>query len=252
MLSLVRKISIAALAAYAMTAQACSFYTDKKFQELAETYARCLENRAISQMSEETRLRDYVLSQNDPFLYDTLMHEGDADFGYEAEEKNRKKAAKDAMRIIGKSGAEALDKVIRGTNVSDVLIENPRFEEHDIIGDAENPYVATGEPKRERSRKLISPKFRPGTKGFRAGFDILESFSLRWKSEYDLEDSELEAKIRARILHEFFLSGTYERKIYERTESYGAGIFWRSLGATYNHDHNDDGMFLLEFNTARR
>src|SRR3990172_77763 len=115
MLSLVRKIGLVAIAAYAMAAQACSFYSDKKFREFAETYERSLENRAISQMREETRLRDYVLAQNDPFLYDTLMREGPAGLDYETEEKNRKKTAKDAMRIIGRSGAEALDQAIKGS-----------------------------------------------------------------------------------------------------------------------------------------
>ncbi len=250
---MVRKAAVVAIAICSTLAQACSFYSDRKFQEFAETYERSLENRAISQMREETRLRDYVTAQNDPFLYDTLVRDGQGEeFGYETEEKNRKRAAKDALRIVGKSGASALDQVIRGSHVSDVLIENPRFEEHEVMGSAENSYVATGEPKKERSRNFISPKIRPGAKGFRAGFDVLESLSVRWKSEYDLEDAELQAKIRARVLHEFFLSGVYERKIYEKTESYGGGIFWRQLGATYSQDNNDDGMFLLEFNSSRR
>ncbi len=253
MLSLVRKLALVAVAAYATVAQACSFYTDRKFQELAAVYEMSLANRAVAHMREESRLRDFVYAQQDPFLYDTFVRDGQGEeFGYETEEKNRKKAAKDALRVVGKSGAEALEQVIKGTGIPDVLIENPKFEEHQVMGSIDKPYVASAEPKRERSRKIVSPKINPGIKGFRAGVDLGESLSFRWKSEYDLEDAEIEAKLRMRVLHEFYLAGIYERKLYEHTDSYGGGIFWRKLGATYSQDHNDDGMFLLEFNSSRK
>ncbi len=250
---MVRKLALVAVAAYATVAQACSFYSDRKFQELADVYERSLANRAVAHMREESRLRDFAYAQHDPFLYDSFVRDGQGEqFGYEVEEKNRKKAAKDALRVVGKSGAEALEHVIKGAGIPDVLIENPKFEEHNIPGDIDEPYVASAEPRRERSRKLISPKINPGTKSFRAGVDLGESLSLLWKSEYDLEDAEIEAKLRMRVLHEFYLAGAYERKLYEHTDSFGGGIFWWKLGATYSQDHNDDGMFLLEFNSSRK
>jgi hypothetical protein len=219
---------------------------------MVDVYMMHLENRAMSRSSE--RVRDLSYAVNDPFLYDSIIRDGQGEeFGYESEEKNIKKAAKDMLKIAGQAGARTLQDLVKGNSVAEVLVENPNFdEEHYKMDLNDSSALVPFEQKREKSKRVIAPKISPGIKHFRAGVDFGDWVSLRWKSEYDLEDSELEARARMRMFHDLHFTGFYERKIYERTNSYGGGVFWGKFGATYSRDDSEEDVVMLEFNSSRK
>jgi len=247
--SLVRKLTIAAVATCAALTQACSFGADNKFRELAEVYQMHLENRAVSE-----RLREFSYASHDPFLYDTVVRDGqDADSGYDKENENVRKAAKDALRVVGRAGAKALEQVVKGGGtVAEVLVENPNFEDSNFKLNVNDSYLLPLDAKKERTKRLIAPKISPGTKHFRVGLDLGDWVSFRYKAEYDLEDAELQAKVRMRMLHDFYLTGVYERDLTDRTNTYGGGAFLWKFGATYSRDDDGADAVMLEFNTSRR
>lgn len=248
LMSLVRKLTIAAVATCAALTQACSFDGDRKFRELAEVYQMHLENRAVSE-----RLREFSYASHDPFLYDTVVRDGqDADAGYDKENEHVRKAAKDALRMVGRAGVKALEHVVKGGGaVGEVLVENPNFEDSNFELNVNEPYSIPLDAKKERTKRLIAPKISPGTKHFRAGLDFGDWVSLRYKAEYDLEDAELQVKARMRMFHDFYLTGVYERELTDRTNTYGGGAFWWKFGATYSKDDTGHDAVMLEFNTSR-